>query len=43
MARRLVEAGVTFVAYEDFETCEWDLHGPAGNPAAEAAELRFEP
>ncbi len=31
MARRLVEAGVTFVAYEDYETCEWDLHGPAGN------------
>jgi hypothetical protein len=31
MARRLVEAGVTFVAYEDFETCEWDLHGPSGN------------
>ena len=31
MARRLVEAGVTFVAYEDYETCEWDLHGPSGN------------
>jgi hypothetical protein len=31
MARRLVEAGVTFVVYEDFETAEWDLHGPAGN------------
>ncbi len=30
MARRLVEAGVTFVAYEDFETTEWDLHGTAG-------------
>jgi hypothetical protein len=33
VARRLVEAGVTFVAYEDFETCEWDLHGPSGNDA----------
>jgi len=31
MARRLVEAGVTFVAYEDYETFKWDLHGPAGN------------
>lgn len=30
MARRLVEAGVTFVAIEDYEFTEWDLHGPSG-------------
>jgi len=37
MARRLVEAGVTFVVVEDFEHTEWDLHGPSGgNLTAEA-------
>jgi uncharacterized protein (DUF1501 family) len=30
LARRLVEAGVTFVTVEDFEFTEWDLHGGAG-------------
>lgn len=27
MARRLVEAGVTYITIEDFEVMEWDLHG----------------
>lgn len=30
LARRLVEAGVTFVVVEDFEHAEWDLHGLGG-------------
>ena len=37
MARRLIESGVTFVAVEDFEHVEWDLHGlGGGNQTVEA-------
>lgn len=32
LARRLVEAGVTFVNVKDYEFFEWDLHGTVGGP-----------
>lgn len=32
LARRLVEAGVTFVNVKDYEHFEWDLHGTVGGP-----------
>jgi hypothetical protein len=32
LARRLVEAGVTFVNVKDYEFFEWDLHGTGGGP-----------
>ena len=36
LARRLVEAGVTFVMVEDYEHTEWDLHGTNGGPGVKA-------
>ena len=32
LARRLVEAGVTFVNVKDYEFFEWDFHGTVGGP-----------
>ena len=32
LARRLVEAGVTFVNVKDYEFYEWDFHGTLGGP-----------
>lgn len=32
LARRLVEAGVTFVTVKDYEFYEWDFHGTGGGP-----------
>jgi hypothetical protein len=32
LARRLIEAGVTFVNVKDYEFFEWDLHGTVGGP-----------
>jgi hypothetical protein len=32
LARRLVEAGVTFVNVKDYEFYEWDFHGTVGGP-----------
>lgn len=32
LARRLVEAGVTFVNVKDYEFFEWDMHGTVGGP-----------
>lgn len=32
LARRLVEAGVTFVNVKDYELYEWDFHGTLGGP-----------
>jgi hypothetical protein len=32
LARRLVEAGVTFVNVKDYEHFEWDFHGTVGGP-----------
>jgi hypothetical protein len=36
MARRLVEAGVTYVMIEDYEFMEWDLHGSPSATTVEA-------
>ncbi len=36
MARRLVEAGVTYVLIEDYEFMEWDLHGAPSATTVEA-------
>ncbi|MBI2808571.1 MAG: DUF1501 domain-containing protein [Planctomycetes bacterium] len=36
MARRLVEAGVTYVMIEDYEFMEWDLHGAPSATTVEA-------
>ena len=36
LARRLVEAGVTYVLIEDYEFMEWDLHGAPSATTVEA-------
>jgi hypothetical protein len=40
MARRLVEAGVTFVNVKDYEFFEWDLHGTVGGPGIEGTKTK---
>jgi hypothetical protein len=42
LARRLVEAGVTFVTIEDYEFTEWDLHGGPGGgmPVKEGTDIK---
>lgn len=40
LARRLVEAGVTFVNVKDYEFFEWDLHGTAGGPGIEGTKTK---
>lgn len=40
LARRLVEAGVTFVNVKDYEFFEWDLHGTVGGPGIEGTKTK---
>lgn len=40
LARRLVEAGVTFVNVKDYEFFEWDLHGTGGGPGIEGTRTK---
>jgi uncharacterized protein DUF1501 len=40
LARRLVEAGVTFVNVKDYELFEWDLHGTVGGPGIEGTKTK---
>lgn len=40
LARRLVEAGVTFVNVKDYEFYEWDLHGTVGGPGIEGTKTK---
>lgn len=40
LARRLVEAGVTFVNVKDYERFEWDFHGTAGGPGIVGTETK---
>lgn len=40
LARRLVEAGVTFVCVKDYEFFEWDLHGTVGGPGIEGTKTK---
>ncbi len=40
LARRLVEAGVTFVSVKDYEFYEWDLHGTVGGPGIEGTKTK---
>ena len=40
LARRLVEAGVTFVNVKDYEFFEWDLHGTLGGPGIEGTRTK---
>jgi hypothetical protein len=40
LARRLVEAGVTFVNVKDYELFEWDLHGTVGGPGIEGTRTK---
>lgn len=40
LARRLVEAGVTFVNVKDYEFFEWDLHGTVGGPGIDGTKTK---
>ena len=40
LARRLVEAGVTFVNVKDYEFFEWDLHGTVGGPGIDGTRTK---
>jgi len=40
LARRLVEAGVTFVNVKDYEFFEWDFHGTVGGPGIVGTETK---